>query len=133
MQVLLAERWIIAALRHRKFHALVELNEAISELLEKLNQRPFRKREGSRASLFAELDRPVLQSLPAERYILAYWKTVRASIDYHVEIDRHSRWKACSLSRPQSSCLSSYDRIRTHAQEPPGALGMDALAVDSLG
>jgi transposase len=87
--VLIAERWIIAALRHRKFHALAELNEAISELLEKLNHRPFRKREGSRASLFAELDRPALQPLPRERYILAYWKTVRASIDYHVEVDRH--------------------------------------------
>jgi len=22
-------------------------------------------------------------------YVLAYWKTVRASIDYHVEVDRH--------------------------------------------
>jgi len=87
--VLLAERWVIAALRHRKFHALPELNEAIAELLEKLNHRPFRKREGSRASLFAELDRPALQSLPAERYVCAHWKTVRASIDYHVEVDRH--------------------------------------------
>jgi transposase len=27
--------------------------------------------------------------LPAERYVMADWKTVRASIDYHVEIDRH--------------------------------------------
>src|SRR5713101_4782039 len=44
--VLVTERWIIAALRHRKFHALPGLNEAISELLEKLNHRPFRKREG---------------------------------------------------------------------------------------
>ena len=87
--VLLAERWIIAALRHRKFHTLADLNEAIAELLEKLNHRPFRKREGSRASLFTELDRPALQPLPAERYILAHWKTVRASIDYHVEVDRH--------------------------------------------
>ena len=59
--VLLAERWIFAALRHRKFFSLAELNEAIAELLEKLNHRPFRKREGSRASLFAELDRPALQ------------------------------------------------------------------------
>jgi transposase len=87
--VLIAERWVITALRHRKFHALPELNEAIAELLEKLNHRPFRKREGSRASLFAELDRPVLQPLPVERYVLAQWKTVRASIDYHVEVDRH--------------------------------------------
>jgi transposase len=87
--VLVAERWILAAVRHRKFFSLVELNEAIATLLERLNHRPFRKREGTRASLFAELDRPALQPLPAEGYVMAEWKTVRASIDYHVEIDRH--------------------------------------------
>jgi transposase len=37
---------VIAALRHRKFHALPDLNEAIAELLEKLNHRPFRKTRG---------------------------------------------------------------------------------------
>lgn len=87
--VLVAERWILAALRHRKFFSLAELNEAIAALLERLNHRPFRKREGTRASLYAELDRPALQPLPAERYVMADWKTVRASIDYHVEVDRH--------------------------------------------
>jgi transposase len=54
-----------------------------------LNHRRFRKREGTRASLFAELDRPALQPLPRERYQLAEWKSVRVNIDYHVEIDRH--------------------------------------------
>jgi transposase len=87
--VLLAERWILAALRHQKFFSLAELNEAIAPLLEKLNHRPFRKREGTRASLYAELERPALQPLPTERYVLAHWKTVRASIDYHVEVDQH--------------------------------------------
>src|SRR4029077_2808814 len=27
--------------------------------------------------------------LPAQPYVMAEWKTVRANIDYHVEIDRH--------------------------------------------
>ncbi len=87
--VLVAERWILAALRHHKFFALAELQDAITPLLERLNNRPFRKREGTRASLYASEDRPALQALPAERYVIADWKTVRASIDYHVEIDRH--------------------------------------------
>src|SRR5947207_8155941 len=43
--VLIAERWIVAALRHHKFYSLAEANEAIANLLEKLNHRPFRKRE----------------------------------------------------------------------------------------
>ena len=87
--VQIVERWIVAALRHRRFYSLAEINNAIAELLARLNQRRFRKREGTRASLFAELDRPALQPLPSERYELAEWKSVRANIDYHVEIDRH--------------------------------------------
>jgi transposase len=88
--VQVAQRWIVAALRHQKFFSLAELNEAIAPLLDKLNRRPFRKRpEASRASLFAELDRPALRPLPTEPYVIAQWKIVRPNIDYHVEIERH--------------------------------------------
>ena len=87
--VQLVERWILAALRHRRFTSLAELNQAIAELLERLNQRPFRKRSGSRTSLFESLDRPALQPLPVERYEFAAWKTARVNIDYHIEVERH--------------------------------------------
>ena len=87
--VQLVERWILAALRQRRFTSLAELNQAIAELLERLNQRPFRKRSGSRASLFESLDRPALQPLPGERYEFAAWKTARVNIDYHIEVERH--------------------------------------------
>jgi transposase len=88
--VQVAQRWIVAALRHERFFSLADLNEAIARLLDKLNNRPFRKRpEASRASLFAELDRPALRPLPVEPYVVAQWKTVRANIDYHVDLERH--------------------------------------------
>lgn len=87
--VLVAERWILAALRHRKFFSLAELNQAIRELLEKLNRRPFKKRPGCRASLFAELDRPALKPLPQQRFELRHWAEARVNIDYHVEFERH--------------------------------------------
>jgi len=87
--VLLAERWILAALRKRTFFSLGELNEAIAELLTRLNDRPFRKREGSRRSLFETLDRPALKPLPVERYQYGEWKRARVNIDYHVESDHH--------------------------------------------
>jgi transposase len=87
--VLVAERWILAALRHQKFFSIGELNAAIAPLLERLNHRGFRKREGSRASQYASVDRPALQPLPESPYAMAEWKTVRASIDYHVELDHH--------------------------------------------
>jgi hypothetical protein len=56
--VQVAQRWIVAALRQRKFFALEELNGAIRELLEKLNRRPFRKREGNRATVFQAKSHP---------------------------------------------------------------------------
>jgi len=87
--VQIVERWIVAVLRHRRFFSLAELNAAIQERLEALNQRPFRKRPGCRASLFQELDRPALQPLPTERYEFHEWSTARVNIDYHVEFDRH--------------------------------------------
>jgi transposase len=87
--VQLVERWIVAALRHRKFFSLAELNQAIRELLTKLNQRPFRKRSGCRTSLFQELDRPALGPLPTQRFELHHWTQARVNIDYHVEFDRH--------------------------------------------
>lgn len=87
--VLIVERWILAALRHRQFFSLAELNRVISELLEKLNARPFRKLPGCRREHFEQLDRPALQPLPAEPYVYAEWKKARVHIDYHVAFEGH--------------------------------------------
>src|SRR5581483_5900070 len=38
--VQVAQRWIVVALRHRKFFQLGDLNDAIGELLDRLNSRP---------------------------------------------------------------------------------------------
>jgi transposase len=85
--VQVAQRWIVAALRHHKFFSLEELNLAIRELLIKLNNRPFRKRDGSRASVFAAIDKPALKPLPVEPFDLSEWSRARVNIDYHVSFD----------------------------------------------
>ena len=87
--VQVVQRWIVAALRKHKFFALDEANQAIAQLLAGLNQRPFRKREGNRATLFAQLDRPALKPLPATRYEFGKWKRARVNLDYHIELERH--------------------------------------------
>ena len=87
--VQVVQRWIVAALRKRKLFSLAEANQAIAELLVRVNQRSFRKREGSRATLFAQLDQPALKPLPATRYQFGEWKRPRVNIDYHVEVERH--------------------------------------------
>jgi transposase len=85
--VQVAQRWIVAALRQRKFFSLAEANQAIGELLHRINHRPFRKRDGSRASVFAALDQPALLPLPQERFEIAAWERARVNIDYHVAFD----------------------------------------------
>jgi len=88
--VLLVERWILARLRHRRFFSLAELNAAIGELLEDLNNRPFQKLEGSRRSWFELLERPVIRPLPPTPFEYAEFKRARVSrLDYHVEFEHH--------------------------------------------
>ncbi|MGA9032546.1 MAG: IS21 family transposase [Sulfuricaulis sp.] len=87
--VQIVERWIMARLRHQPFSSVHEVNQAIAPLLTRLNDKPFQKLPGSRASTFATLDAPALLPLPLQRYELAHFKTVKAHIDYHVEVERH--------------------------------------------
>ena len=87
--VLQAERWILAPLRHLTFFTLAELNEAMAKQLEILNNRPFEKLEGTRKSLFENLDKPALKPLPAHRYVFAQWSQPKVNIDYHIEVDHH--------------------------------------------
>jgi transposase len=87
--VLIVERWILAALRNHTFFSLSELNQAISQKLEDLNNRPFQKLSTTRRVLFETLERPALKPLPEKLYEYAEWKKVRVNIDYHIEVDHH--------------------------------------------
>lgn len=86
--VLVVERWILARLRNRTFFSLGELNAAIRLLVVELNARPFKKRDGCRASVFEAIERAALRALPAKPYEFATWKKAKVHLDYHVEIER---------------------------------------------
>jgi transposase len=87
--VLQVEHWVLAPLRNRTFFSLSELQEAIAEKLEALNNRPFQKLETTRRLLFETLEKPVLKALPVHPYVYADWKSARVNIDYHIEVDHH--------------------------------------------
>src|SRR5215831_15143463 len=87
--VLVVQRWILAALRHRQFFSLAELNAAIWDLLPALNARLMRKLGVSRRELFEQLDRPLLRPLPTTRYEFAAWGDAGVNIDYHVAVDHN--------------------------------------------
>lgn len=88
--VLVVQRWILAALRHRQFATIAELNAAIRELLEILNLRPLRKLKKSRRELFQTLDQPNALVLRDRPYEFARWKKARVNVNYHIEVDRHN-------------------------------------------
>ena len=87
--VQLVQRWILAALRNRRFTSLTELNAAIRVLVTRLNERPMRKLKTTRAVLFETVEKPALRPLPAEPYVYAEWKVARVGLDYHVDIGGH--------------------------------------------
>jgi len=79
------QRWIVAPLRKWIFFSLAELNEAIREKLELLNNRGFSVREGSRSSQFEEEDLPELRPLPKGRFEYADWCKAKVHPDYHIQ------------------------------------------------
>lgn len=62
------------------------LNQAIAELLEDLNRRPFKRLDGCRRDWFERLDRPALHPLPAQPEVASF-KRCKVNIDYHIEVN----------------------------------------------
>ncbi len=89
--VQVAERWIVARLRHETFFTLAALNARIAELLTELNAKPMRHYGGaSRRDLFLRLDRPALRPLPPTAFEYAEWKRARVNLDYHIAVAHHA-------------------------------------------
>jgi transposase len=121
--VQIVERWILARLRHRRFYSLRELNDAIAGLIVQLNERPFKKLPGCRASAFAELDQSALKPLPATAYEYAQFKRARVNIDYHIEVAGHYYSVPHALARSEVEVrltattvevLSKGNRVASH-------------------
>jgi transposase len=156
--VQVAQRWILARLRHETFFSLAALNARMRELLADLNARPMKGYDGaSRRDLFTRFDQPALRLLPAERFVYSDWREARVNIDYHVDVERHlysvphrlihqtvdirlsattarsvSAWHPDLGASPQSP-RGLYHRPRAHAARPPGALGVESFAPDPVG
>jgi len=109
--VLIAQRWILASLRHRTFFSLDELNAAIAELLERLNTKPFQKLEGCRRSAFEELDRPALKALPGGRYERSEWGKSKVHVDYHVQFDDRFYSVPCALIGAQVEARATANTV----------------------
>ena len=83
------ERWIIAPIRKRQFFSLREVQLAIKEQLEKLNNKVMQGVGRTRRQEFEDIDLPNLRPLPERPYEYAERKIATVHIDYHVEFDKH--------------------------------------------
>ena len=77
-----ATTWILAALRNYHFFSIEEAKTAVSEKLEELNLRPFKKRLGNRRSAFEDEEREFMLPLPKVPYELAVWSAAKVQNDY---------------------------------------------------
>ena len=64
----------------------LRLNEAIKEKLAEFLNKPFQKKDGSRASLFAQ-EQSYLFALPPHPYELAVWKVATVQYNYHIAVN----------------------------------------------
>lgn len=87
--VLIFLRWVIARLRNRVFHSRAELNAAITECVDIINNKVMRRYQQSRRERFEAIDRPALLPLP-QRYEYGEWfGPLRVPPDYHIGIKGH--------------------------------------------
>jgi transposase len=78
---------IMANLRERRFVGIYELNDAISEELERLNAKPFTAKADCRTVVFRRDEQPLLSPLPAMPFEISELKTAKVGPNYHVQVD----------------------------------------------
>lgn len=85
-----AAAWVIAELRSEAFTTIEDARAAVRRRLDEYNAHPFQKREGSRESVFREVEAAELRPLPDVRYDVAEWAYNRsAGLDFHVAYARN--------------------------------------------
>ena len=82
-------QYILAAISDQQFLSLSELNTAMWEKLREFNNKPFQKKDGSRALMFEE-EKLYLQRLPESAYELAEWKIATVQYNYHISADKQN-------------------------------------------
>ena len=79
------QRSFFHEVRNRVFYSLAALNLALREFLERLNHEVMKDYGVSRATRFAT-ERPLLQALPATRFMLSEWRHAKVHPDCHVQV-----------------------------------------------
>lgn len=116
--------WVVHYLADRRFAALDELNDAVAEQVEMINDRtPFRGEDRSRRAWFQEAECAELMELPEHRWQQVDWRKAKVSRDWHVQVDtvkysvphRHAgQVLDVRIVGEQLAILASGDIVATH-------------------
>ena len=87
------ETHLVEELKKDTYTSLEALNAAVKKIVEDINQRPFQKKSDirkSRMNGFEKYDKPRMNQLPGESYILCDYKYfLKVPDNYHLEYDAH--------------------------------------------
>lgn len=86
--VKIVETWVVAYLRHKTFFSFSELNEAILERVDDLNEQVAKDREASRRELFRRDEAEGLLPLPNDDFEFATWRKAKLQQDSHFQFER---------------------------------------------
>ena len=147
---------LYAPLRNRLFTSVEQINAAFLEQLADHNAKPFKKRSGSRLSVFTEQESPLLKSLPTTPFLPKTTVTAKVSLSYHVYLSERGNYYsvphryvgkiaevvyspdlveiylgpdrvATPRALPPRRPRPLRHRARPHAQEPPGVEAQPGL------
>jgi transposase len=105
-----AQRFILARLRNRMFYSLAEVNAAVRELVDELNDTLMQQFRVSRRQRFEQLDKPYALPLPGEDFpYVALKQGAKVNRDYHLEYQKHY------YSVPHALCGQRVDVRQTNS------------------
>lgn len=105
----IAQRWIVARLRHQRFFLLTDLNAAIRILVDRLNDQVTRHLGASRRDLFEQIERAAPRPLPVEPYVFSEWKQCTVLLIADGSRPACAR-RSCATSAPPSKMSTSARR-----------------------
>ena len=85
-------RQLYAPLRNEVFFSIQALNQALQVQLDKLNNKPFQKKLGTRAEIFLSNEQPLMRPLPTDIFQLK--KTISAKVQrtYHIMLGEEKNY-----------------------------------------
>lgn len=107
---------VLAPLRNRVFQSLEELNEAMGEKLEALNNRPMQRTSVSRWDRFRSVDLPTLKRLPDKPYELREFHRATVAFNYHIYFspDKHYYSVPWTLRRKKVRLVSNATTVEIY-------------------